>query len=313
MLLTLVFIFSVGQMTAAEEEAITLEEIVVTATRYEAKISSVPANVTVISENDVRNSTAQNIPDLLRNSVGVHVNDIGGNKRNQTVDLRGFGATALTNTLVLVDGRRVNQADLSGTDWTQIPLDRVKKIEIIRGGRGSVLYGDNAAGGVINIITKTKDVLKAGAGVAAGSYDTYRGNAYFSRSSDNLAYSLNGSYLSSDGYRDNSNTEAKDVGFNLDYYVGDYVKIDFSTGYHKDNTGLPGALKESDFNAGAERTDTINPKDFAEVEDYYFKIAPEFYFWNDSYIKIDASYRKRSVLTFASFVGGSFLGDTWGQ
>ena len=78
-----------------------------------------------------------------------------GNRRNYRVDLRGFGETAQSNTLVLVDGRRINQADLSGTDWALIPIDRVKRIEIIRGGRGSILYGDNAAGGVISARTKS--------------------------------------------------------------------------------------------------------------------------------------------------------------
>jgi outer membrane cobalamin receptor len=139
-----------------------MEEVTVTATRYEEQPSDVPAHITVITRKDIAESTAQNIPELLRTETGIQVNDIAGNRRNYTVDLRGFGETAPSNTLVLVDGRRINQADLSGTDWTEIPLERVERIEIIRGGRGSVLYGDNAAGGVINIITKKGDTFKAG-------------------------------------------------------------------------------------------------------------------------------------------------------
>ncbi len=310
LLFTLIFMFFVTQTIAAEEDMITLEEVVVTATRYEEKVSSIPAHVTVVSEDDIKKSTAQNIPDLLRTSVGVQVNDIAGNRRSVNVDLRGFGEAATLNTLVLVDGRRVNQADLSGTDWTLIPLERIKKIEIIRGGLGSILYGDNAAGGVVNIITKEGEALKAGAGTAAGSYDTHMGNTYFSNSTDDVTYSLTGRYMSADGYRDNSDTEAKDLGFNMNYYVSDFLTINFSAGFHKDTTGLPGGLKESDFEAGVSRTDSVNPEDFAEVEDYYFKGGPEFYFWDDSFIKLDVSYRKRAFLTFSSFVGGSFLGDT---
>ena len=196
----------------------TLEEVVVTATRQEEKISSVPANVTVVTETDIKNSTAYDIPDLLRSQVGVHVNDIAGNRRSYTVDLRAFGETAPLNTLVLVDGRRINQADLSGSDWSLIPLDRVKKIEIIRGGRGSVLYGDNAAGGVINIITKEGETFNTGAEINGGSYDTFKGSAYVSGTKNKLSYALSGTYLTSDGYRDNSDTEAKDVGINLGYY-----------------------------------------------------------------------------------------------
>ncbi len=309
-LLILIYVFTAAPLFAGGEDTIKIEEVVVTATRYEEKVSSVPAYVTVITEEKIKNSTAQNIPDLLRTEPGIHVNDIAGNQRNITVDIRGFGESAGLNTLVLVDGRRVNQADLSGTDWAQIPIDRIKKIEIIRGGRGSILYGDNATGGVINIITKDGDMLKAGGGLAAGSYDTFKGNAYLSGSSGSLSYSLSGSYLTSEGYRDNSNTEAKDLGLNFGYYLGNHVKLNFSSGYHKDNTGLPGALKASDFSSGISRTDTTHPHDFAEVEDYYFKGGPEIYFLGDSLARLDISYRKRDFLSFASFDGGNFLGDT---
>ena len=288
----------------------TLEEVVVTATRQAEKISSVPANVSVITENDIKNSTARNIPDLLRTQAGIQVNDIAGNQRNYTVDLRGFGETATLNTLVLVDGRRVNQPDLSGSDWTLLSLNRVERIEVIRGGRGSVLYGDNAGGGVINIITKEGKEFKTDAEVAAGSYNTFRASASTSGSSNNLTFDISGSYLNSDGYRDNGDTEAGDLGADLGYFVGDRMKIKLSGGYHKDDTGLPGAIKKNEFENGVSRTDTLHPDDYADVEDYYVKLAPEIYFLNDSLFKIDFSYRDRSSLFFSSFSGGTYEGDT---
>ncbi len=309
-LLTLLCLTAATPLMAKEKETIKVGEVVVTATRYEETLSSVPAYITVITEEDINVSTATNIPDLLRTEAGIQVNDIGGNRRNITVDIRGFGETAGLNTLVLLDGRRINQVDLSGTDWTQIPVDRIKKIEIIRGGRGSVLYGDNASGGVINIITKKGDLLQAGAGVAAGSYDTFKSDAYFSGSLNNLSYSLSASHLSSDGYRDNSDTETRDIGIDLDYFVNDFLKFNFSSGYHRDDTGLPGALKESDFSAGVSRTESTHPNDYVEVEDSYFKGGPEIYFRGDSIMKVDASFRKRNFISFASFDGGEFLGDT---
>jgi iron complex outermembrane receptor protein len=292
------------------EEGIKLEEVVVTATRYEEQPSKVPANITIITEKDIKNSSARNIPELLRTEIGIQVNDITGNHRNYTVDLRGFGETASLNTLVLVDGRRINEPDLSGVDWTEIPLERVKKIEIIRGGRGSILYGDNTTGGVINIITKEGDMLKAGGELSTGSYGTFKSSAYLNGSSNGLSISLTGNYLTSDGYRDNSNTEAKDVGLNASYTPKDFIKLYFSTGYHKDNTGLPGALKESDFAAGASRTDSKHPDDYMDVEDYYFKFVPEVSFLGDNIFKIDTSFRKRAFLSFSSGDFGNFLGDS---
>ena len=306
-----IFLLLVLVPLAHAEEKIQVEEVVVTATRYEEKVSDVPANVSVISEEEINNSTAQNIPDLLRTEVGVLVNDIVGNRRAYTVDLRGFGETAGSNTLVLVDGRRVNQPDLSGVDWTEIPLDRVSRIEIIKGGRGSVLYGDNAAGGVINIITKRGEGgLKAGASLAAGSYGTFKADAHAGGSLKDLSLYLSGNYLTSDGYRDNSKTEETDLGLNTTYYVKDFMKIDFSSGYHKDNTRLPGALKESDFAAGASRTDSLHPDDYADTEEYYFKLVPEVYLYNDSVLKIDTSFRRRDFLSFSSGDWGNFLGDS---
>jgi iron complex outermembrane receptor protein len=288
-----------------------LDEIVVTASRYDEKLTNVPANITIITEDTIKNSTAQNIPDVLRTEGGVQVSDISGNRRNYNVDLRGFGETGLLNTLVLVDGRRINQSDLSGTDWALIPLDRVQRIEIIRGGRGSVLYGDNASGGVINIITKAGDKLKAGADVAAGSYDTYKANAYAGGTLGNvLPFYLSGNYQTSGGYRDNSDTEAKDLGANISYYGIKSFKINVSAGYHKDDNRLPGALKESDFAAGISRTATLNPNDYAKTKDYYLQVTPEYAFSDNGIFKLDASYRKRTFLSYSTFSGGNFLGQS---
>ncbi|GBE31146.1 MAG TPA: TonB-dependent receptor [Nitrospirae bacterium] len=283
-------------------------EVVVTANRYQEEVKDIPANVTVITEKDINNSTAQNIPELLRDQVGVQVSDITGSHRYYTVDLRGFGETAGSNTLVLVDGRRVNEADLSGTDWTQIPLSRVERIEIVRGGRGAVLYGDNASGGVVNIITREGNKSSAGVSGSAGSYGTYKGSAHVSGRLNSLSYAVSGTYLNSDGYRDNSKTKAKDAGLDLSYYPGNLVRLNFSSGYHKNDSGLPGSLFENQLEQS--RTQSLHPDDFARVKDYYFKAGPEIYFRKDSSFKLDASYRKRHSLTFASFSGGEFTGDT---
>jgi iron complex outermembrane receptor protein len=304
-------VFAAEERTEIESESTAeseLPEIVVTATRYEEKVQKIPANVSVITRDEIKNSTAQNIPELLRMQPGVKVNDINGGRRSYTIDLRGFGESASSNTLVLVDGRRINQADLSGVDWVQIPLDRVERIEIIRGGRGSVFYGDNASGGVINIITREGDQFRAGAEYARGSYDTNKVNAYVSGMKNNLSFLLSGSYLGTEGYRDNSDQVARDIGLNMDYYIGSIARINFSTGYHEDEAGLPGALFEDELKDDRKQTNFSD--DFAEIADYYYKLRPEIYFWDDSMFRIDASFRERDTTSFASFSGGNFTGDT---
>jgi len=288
----------------------TMDEVVVTGSRFEDKLSSVPANITIIHQQDIENSTAENIPDLLRTQVGVQVTDIAGNRRSYRVDIRGFGETSQSNTLVLVDGRKINQVDLSGTDWTLVPLERVERIEIIRGGRGSVLYGDNATGGVINIITKTGDKKEIGGRVVAGSYNTFKGGLTYSDSNERFSWGLTGNYLTSDGYRDNSGTESNDIALTLGYYPSENLIINLRGALHNDDTNLPGALKASDFASGVIRTATLQPNDFADTEDYYISVGPEIYFLKDSVFKLEASFRRRSWLSFASFFGGTFVGDT---
>ena len=144
-LFSLSFFILLSCPSFAQEREVTLEEVVVTATRDIQEIRKVPANVTVITPEEMKQSNSQTAVDLIRNEVGVVVRDYYGNGKQASVDMRGFGETGPLNTLVLVDGRRVNEIDLSGVDWTQIPIDQVERIEIVRGA-GTVLYGDNAVG-----------------------------------------------------------------------------------------------------------------------------------------------------------------------
>ncbi len=295
----------------ADQPATVLEEVVVTATRQEEEISTIPANVTVISASEIALSAAQTVPELLRGVAGVLVNDIAGNGRHYTVDLRGFGETASLNTLVLVDGRRINQSDLSGVDWTLIPKDRVERIEIVRGGRGSVLYGDNAAGGVINIITKAgTQEPTATANLMTGSYKTFQGNASAAGAINNLSIAMNTNYRTSDGYRDNSDSLAKDVGLNLEHVVSDRLSLNLDSAYHDDETSLPGALTNSELAGGISRTDTLHPDDYADTEDWYLQGGLKFFLTGNSSFNLNASTRQRESQFFSFFDVGEYVGKT---
>jgi len=297
--------------TEAEEQSEMMDEVVVTATRLAESIYSVPANVTVVTEEEIDQSAAQNIPELLRTVPGVLVNDIAGNGRNYTVDLRGFGETASLNTLVLVDGRRINQADLSGVDWTLIPKERVERIEIVRGSRGSVLYGDNATGGVINIITKKGTPELAGAAsVLAGSYKTFQSSGSVSGTAKDLSIAVNGNYRSSDGYRDNSDTLAKDAGVSLDYEVSDQLFLRFNGGYHKDDASMPGGLYKSALDSGVSRKSTTSPDDFADTRDWYLQGGLQYYLTDDSYLDLGISKRNREAKFHYFSSWGNYTGDT---
>jgi len=310
----MIFILGMDQTALAMdnngEAKVTMGEVVVTASGQEEQVSRVPAHVSVVAAEDIENSTATNVAEILSTQSGIHVSDISGNKRNYSVDLRGFGESTSQNILLMVDGRRVNLDDLSGADWNTIPLDRIARIEIIRGSRGTVLYGDNATAGVINIITKEGAQSGVTASIAYGSYATLKGHAAVSGVTDTLAYDIRGSYLHSNGYRDNSDTIAKDFGANLRVDPSDWFRIHLSTGYHYDDTRNPGRLFQTDFDAGLSRTDTATPDDFSKVKDYYIKMGLEIDLMSDHLIKLETSIRDRDKSNFGTFSGGFFESET---
>jgi iron complex outermembrane receptor protein len=186
-----------------------LDEVVVTATRFSDKAADKPINLTVITRNDIRQSSARTLPELLATQAGISTRDFfGNNAASATVDMRGFGAAAGQNTLILLDGRRINDPDLSGVQWAAIPFSSIERIEIMRGS-GAVMYGDGATGGVINIITQTPS--KPGGGgsfsVRAGSYGTHEVQASGSYVSGGAGVNMTASKLGSDGYRANNHND----------------------------------------------------------------------------------------------------------
>jgi iron complex outermembrane receptor protein len=110
----------------------------------------------IITAEDIARSPAQNLPDILSREVGVQVQHLlsSTNGSRDGVDLRGFGAFAQSNVLILVNGRRQQDFDLQGFDFASIPLNSIERIEITRGNSSTVLYGDGAIGGSINIVLK---------------------------------------------------------------------------------------------------------------------------------------------------------------
>jgi len=289
--------------TFAEKEAdqTTFEEVVVTATRDPEEIRKVPANATVITREEIERSSARTTVDLLRDEVGVVVRDLLGTGKSVSVDIRGFGETAAQNTLVLVDGRRVNEIDLSGVDWTQIPLDQVERIEIVRGA-GSVLYGDNAVGGVVNIITKRPEkTFSAQVGVEAGSYGYNKEKASVGGKWGGLSAMLSASYDATHGYRDNGFLRAKDVGGKLVYDLSEVVSLDFSSNLHQDDAGLPGGLTKLDMIRFG-RDATLRPDDQAETKDGYASLGIKAKLSDGWRLDAELSYRNRDVSdAFVSF------------
>ncbi len=205
----------------------------------------VGASSTVITAEEIAHSPSNNLPDILAQVPGVQLTSLFGSPVNgvkTSVDLRGFGAAATANTLILINGRRLNDIDLAQVDLSTIPLNSIERIEITRGNSGAVLYGDNAVGGVINIVTKTgvggpPVAIRGEAGV--GSFNQRLANVSASTNFGAWSTSFYGNAVKSDGYRDNNQLDQKNGIGNLNYTTPDFKAFLTVTGDDQ-KLGLPG-------------------------------------------------------------------------
>ncbi len=294
-----------------------LDTIIVTSSRLGQPGYKIASNVTVITADQIEASNAQSVPDILREAQGINVFD-NSTAKTATFDIRGFGDTATRNVLVLVNDRKINPIDVSGPNLDEIPIEAVERIEIIRGA-GSVLYGDNAVGGVINIITKQgKGDLHGKVGGLYGSYDTSGERLEVSGSQKKLSYFLYSKYLDQRGYRSNSDELAKDFSTRLGYEFNQNFSVDLELAYHKDNTGLPGGLTEADLSRLNRRAST-NETDFSSTKDRYSKLSFNVKPWPEDVdfgnFTVDFLYRNRDTYdefnTFGPFHTKRSL-DTYG-
>ncbi|WP_370260660.1 TonB-dependent receptor domain-containing protein [Limnobacter sp.] len=148
--------------TQTQAEVLGPKEVVVTANRFERSLKDVHADVTVIDAQEIKRSGASNITDLIKRLPGIQYSSNGGGQQTATLFIRGAESK---HSLFLVDGQRIGPLDgFSQFQFQHIPLDQIERIEILRG-PGSSLYGSDAIGGVVQIITK-KAARKSGGDVA---------------------------------------------------------------------------------------------------------------------------------------------------
>ena len=247
-LLLSVFVFSPAQAEDKKtgEPMTTMEAVVVTATRDTQEIRKTPSSVTVITEEEINNAGATTLVEVLDKIESIQFRTFSGNSSQSQIDMRGFGGDfPFGKTLILLDGRRLNRTDMASINWLQTPVNTIEKIEIVRGA-GSVLYGDAAIGGVINIITKKgkgKPVFDAS--LIAGSYGLHDERAGVSGAAGKWTYAFNGENNFSSGYRERSEYAARGAGFDVGYSAGDLLNVGLGVSYNQVDYELPGTLTKA--------------------------------------------------------------------
>ena len=227
----------------AGDAVVTMEEVVVTATRDTQKTRKTPANVTIITAEEINKSGATTVVEVLDKLESIQFRTYSGNASQAMIDMRGFGGdNPFGKTLILLDDRRLNRTDMASINWLAMPINTIERIEIIRG-PGSVLYGDAAIGGVINIISKKgkgKPVINAS--ILAGSYGLHNERAGVSGATGKWTYSLTGENNFSSGYRDRSEYSAQSGGFDVGYAAHDLLNLSLGFSFNRADYQMPGAL-----------------------------------------------------------------------
>ena len=247
--LALCCLFAIGAPVAlaADEEPVKAKDVYVTSTRVEKELHDVPMSVTVMTADDVRRSTAKTIGELLEDVPGVQIQN-DGSQGLKRVSIRGEDAF---RTLVLIDGQKVAEhKSMSGVPLLIDP-SRIERVEVIKG-PASVLYGSDAIGGVINVITKKgggKPVQGEAAVTYSGASEGFTESLSLYGSSNGFNYRVAGSNTNNGNVRTpigtmpNTKFKQKDgsaflsydfsdkftAGVSFDYFDGEFNSTDMET------------------------------------------------------------------------------------
>lgn len=195
-------------------------------------------NVSVIKAEDIAAAHTQDISQLLNQAAGLDLPKQASLGNIQTLSIRGVSSQQV---LILLDGYPLNSPSSGLTDLSQIPLENIAKIEIIRGA-ASALYGANAAGGVVNIITKKpKEKLpETKINIYGGSFNTQTYSFSYGAKPGDLDYLLSSSRTFSKGWRKNNDYENNALSIHLGYDLHKLGQLALGNQYYRGRLGIPG-------------------------------------------------------------------------
>ena len=256
--------FSSSSVLSQNNNGTELAQVVVTGSRFASGPDFAPIGATVITASDIRNAGVDNVNEAIRKIAGVYGRQSSYGTQDFDLDLRGFGTNSSQNMVVLVDGVRLSENELSVAMLSTIPIDSVARIEIMRGG-SSVLYGDGATAGVIQIITKQirQKALSGAVTAEVGQFGHKELRASLGQAWGGVSANLNLSEQKADNYRDNNAVDQKNMNVGLvwaykDGHVG--ARIDSA----RQDSRFAGALSLAQFEQNPQQTSS--PKNFGSID-----------------------------------------------
>ena len=290
---------SVSAVYAQTLSVQTLPATVVTAARIPQDPSLMPQGVVVITAAEMQAAGMTNANEAIRWLGGVvgRVDTTGG--RDQSLDLRGFGETASSNVVFLVDGVRQNEGDSSGVSLSWIPIDSIERIEIVRG-NGSVLHGEGATAGVVNVITNKGLVEPGGsANLSLGSLATSDARVSLRTATGSWRYQIYANAFDTDNHRANYAHQDRNALASATWVEGT-SQLSFQVGVQSTQGGLPGGITPADFASNPKKTYKLQDKFQTEKRNLQVSGETSFGDW-----RVAVDVRHRTDQTDSIFISTS--------
>jgi outer membrane receptor for ferrienterochelin and colicins len=202
---------SLSAIADAVKPADKAEEVIVTATRTEHQVKDISGNATVIGPQEISESNARTADEALRYVSGIDIQGGGFFGSKIRLSMRGVPSNyGPQRVLVMLDNRPINEEYQGDVDFRFLPAENIERIEIVRG-PGSALYGSNAVGGVINLISKSgteQPLFKLAS--TSGSFNTYGTILQHGHKINNLDYFISAGQQTTDGFINNADSTPKD-------------------------------------------------------------------------------------------------------
>jgi iron complex outermembrane receptor protein len=279
-----------------------VQQVNVTATRFSDAQDALPFGVSVLTSEQLRASGVRTVNEALMKLLGIPGRQDSFGQGDSALDLRGFGATADNNQVIVVDGVRISEADTSGTRVAGINIDTIERIEVIRGS-AAVLYGEGATAGVISITTK------AGAGTernntadlyaATGSHRMHDLRGAATMVSGGFSVDLAANQQETDNHRDNFH--AKTDGYSVTgQWRADGIRLGARLAQDQLDARLPGSLTLVEFNNDPRHTNNWNDYGSLRNTRYGVFASGSMASWE---IILDAGWREKSLDSATTFRG----------
>lgn len=288
-------LLAVGGAARAQVAAGDLPPVTVTATRFSEDAATLPFGVSVLTAKDLADTGVTTVNEAIMKLLGVpgRLDLYGGG--DYALDLRGFGVTADNNQVVIVDGIRINEADLGGTRLAGIPINAVERIEVLRGS-GTVLYGEGAAGGVIVITTKAGRGAERGNSAqvygAVGSDHLREVRADATVGAGGFSLDVAANRRTTDNHRENFHAEVEGVSL-TGQWRNDWLRVGVRHAVDDLDTGLPGSLSAAQYVADPRQTNT--PTDHAEIRNRRSGVFAEADLGSAWQLGLDAGWRTKEL------------------